>query len=112
MMKRTLLLFTSLILLVIMLSGCMLGGRRAGDRPEQVQSQPQQAASAVPGSVPVEQTPAAPLQNTGEMVPTKSESLSEETPNVTVEDPGQNLIDLINALDAANQAGDPLSDLP
>jgi hypothetical protein len=118
-MKKTLLHFSclaSLILLTAALSGCALGGRRlnATQQPAQPpQSQPAAtAAAAADTPATVENTlPAAAPTAASTSAPAAS-GVIQPTGKASDDLAGQKLIDQLNVLDAANQAGDKLDNLP
>ena len=92
-----------LLLLVFTLSGCALGGGRLNSTTTPDLSQPQQnqpttspgGTSTTPGAV--------------ENITPDTEVVS---PDASSDAQAEDLLNLINTLDAANQAGDPLDDLP
>jgi len=83
-----------LSVLVIMLSGCALGGRVRNNQlqtPPQAEQNLSSSAPAAPTDLPVTDTTSAPNHD----------------------DPqADELLQLIDSLDAANQAADPLDDIP
>lgn len=95
-----------LLLLVAALSGCAFGGRRLKSTPLPEGTRPQPGQPAIPAEATapgrVENTaPAAPRTAAGG-APAGASSGAQE----------QNLLDQISTLEAANQAGDALEDLP
>lgn len=104
-----------LLLLLGLLSGCALGTRRLRDQPNPAALPTAAAAATLPSST----SPAG--QPTGEPgQPTNAAAALPVTATATVKaasasaaDPsGQDLLNQINTLDAANQAGDRFEDLP
>ena len=92
-----------MLLLVFALSGCALGGRRLNSTPTPDLSQTQQnQPTTSPGDLST--TPSA-----GENITLATEVVS---PDASSEAQAEDLLNLINTLDAANQAGDSLEDLP
>ena len=97
-----------MLLLVFALSGCALGGRWLNATITPDLSQPQ------------ENKPQENLPTTSPGDPTTTPGADENiTPATKVDSPdasndtqAEDLLNLINTLDAANQAGDPLDDLP
>ncbi len=97
-----------ILLFALALSGCVSGRERLRTVPTSEQPQVQQSSSntAPPTMSPTMEAPSsAAIQNTVVTV---------ENPSVgpANDDQAEDLLGLINTLDAANQAGDPLDDLP
>jgi predicted S18 family serine protease len=92
-----------MLLLVFALSGCALGGRRLNSTTTPDLSQTQQNQPTIsPGDL---STPPSP----GENITPATEVIS---PDASSDAQAEDLLNLINTLDAANQAGDSLEDLP
>jgi hypothetical protein len=92
-----------MLLLVFALSGCALGGRRLNSTTTPDLSQTQQNQPTIsPGDLST--TPSA-----GENITPATEVIS---PDASSDAQAEDLLNLINTLDAANQAGDSLEDLP
>ncbi len=92
-----------MLLLVFTLSGCALGGRWLNPATTPDLSQPQQnLPTTSPGDPST--TPGA-YEN---ITPATKVDLPDASNDTQAED----LLNLISTLDAANQAGDPLDDLP
>lgn len=92
-----------MLLLVFALSGCALGGRRLNSTTTPDLSQPQQNLPTISPGDP-STTPSA-----DENITPTTEVVS---PDASSDAQAEDLLNLINTLDAANQAGDPLDDLP
>lgn len=93
----------AVMLLVVALSGCALGGRRLNSTTTPGLSQPQQnQPTTSPGDRST--TPSADENNTP--------ATKVDPPDASNDTQAEDLLNLINTLDAANQAGDPLDDLP
>lgn len=102
----------AILTLVVLLSGCVFGDRlRSFRKTEQPQTQPIQSEtqSAAPSGE-------SPSVSTGTATPQSSENngVSGEvvSPEPTGDTQMDDLLNLIITLDAANQAGDSLEDLP
>jgi cytoskeletal protein RodZ len=92
-----------MLLLVFALSGCAVGGRRLNSTTTPDLSQPQQnQPTTSPGDTSI--TPGA-VENT-------TPATEVVSPDASSDAQAEDLLNLINTLDAANQAGDPLDDLP
>ena len=93
---RNMLPWAALLILAALLSGCALGQRRNGSN----------TATLPPAT---QQSQPAPLQQ-----PTAPAAAENTSPagQPAEDDSAAELLNLINSLDAANQAGDALDDLP
>ncbi len=97
-----------ILLFALVLSGCVSGRERLRTVPTSEQPQVQQSSSntAPPTTFPTMEAPtSAAIENAPETVEDPSTDSANDTQ-------AEDLLDLINTLDAANQAGDPLDDLP
>ena len=87
-----------MLMLVFALSGCALGGRRLNSTSTPDLSQP----TTSPGST----------STTPGVVENITPATEVDSPDASSDAQAEDLLNLINTLDAANQAGDPLDDLP
>lgn len=119
-MKRTL---TKLLLMFVLLSlggalsGCALRERRLQNEASPVQPQEQQSRPVVPaedGAAQAGETAAPAGIPAGGLPTTQPGAAADESVQLDAGDQAleNQLLDVIGALDAANQAGDPLDDLP
>ncbi|MAT40752.1 MAG: hypothetical protein CL609_00310 [Anaerolineaceae bacterium] len=100
-----------MLLLVFTLSGCALGGRWLNATITPDLSQPQEnLPTTSPGD------PTTTPTSTPTTTPGADENITPATkvdsPDASNDTQAEDLLNLINTLDAANQAGDPLDDLP
>jgi hypothetical protein len=105
-----------MLLLVFALSGCALGGRRlnATTTPDLSQLQENKPQENLPTTSPGD--PNTTPTSTPTSTPCPDENITPATkvdsPDASTDTQAEDLLNLINTLDAANQAGDPLDDLP
>jgi hypothetical protein len=108
---------TGLLLLLGLLSGCALGTRRLRDQPNPAALPTTASAATLPSSAnPAGQPTGEPGQPTNAAAAAALPATATTTvkaASASAADPsGQDLLNQINTLDAANQAGDRFEDLP
>ena len=105
-----------MLLLVFAFSGCALGGRwlNATITPDLSQPQENKPQENLPTTSPGD--PTTTPTSTPTTTPGADENITPATkvdsPDASNDTQAEDLLNLINTLDAANQAGDPLDDLP
>lgn len=103
---RNMLPWAALLILAALLSGCALGQRRNGTNTA---TQPSATRQSQPAPLQQPTAPAAAENTPSAGQPTENTSPAGQPAE---DDSAAELLNLINSLDATNQAGDALDDLP
>ena len=98
--------WVALLMLAVVLSGCALGQRRNGTNTA---TQPSATRQSQPAPLQQPTAPAAAENTPSAGQPTENTSPAGQPAE---DDSAAELLNLINSLDATNQAGDALDDLP